>query len=99
MASQTGWMGFQQARTGLPLGLLANPVGRFCFPSGRPHRFFFNLNISRYISTATAEKEIILETVNAELVDIEHSIQKATAKHNEFLKELGLPLLPSANGD
>jgi type I restriction enzyme M protein len=54
----------------------------------------FNLNISRYISTATAEKEIVLETVNAELVDIENSIQKATAKHNEFLKELGLSPLP-----
>ena len=54
----------------------------------------FNLNISRYISTATAEKEIVLEAVNAELVDIENSIQKATAKHNEFLKELGLSPLP-----
>ena len=54
----------------------------------------FNLNISRYISTAIAEKEIVLETVNAELVDIESSIQKATAKHNEFLKELGLSPLP-----
>lgn len=40
MASQTGWMGFRQARTGLPLGLLANPVGRFGFPSSRPHRSF-----------------------------------------------------------
>jgi type I restriction enzyme M protein len=54
----------------------------------------FNLNISRYISTATAEKEIVLEAVNAELVDIENSIRQATAKHNEFLKELGLSPLP-----
>jgi len=54
----------------------------------------FNLNISRYIRMATAEKEIVLETVNAELVAIENSIRKATAKHNEFLKELGKPLLP-----
>jgi type I restriction enzyme M protein len=54
----------------------------------------FNLNISRYISTATAEKEIVLETVNAELVEIEKAIRAATAKHNEFLKELGKPLLP-----
>jgi type I restriction enzyme M protein len=54
----------------------------------------FNLNISRYISTAVGEKEIVLETVNAELVEIESSIRKATAKHNEFLKELGLPPLP-----
>jgi type I restriction enzyme M protein len=54
----------------------------------------FNLNISRYISTATAEKEIVLETVNAELVEIEKSIRAAKAKHNEFLKELGLSPLP-----
>ena len=54
----------------------------------------FNLNISRYIRMATAEKEIVLETVNAELVAIENSVRKATAKHNEFLKELGKPLLP-----
>lgn len=54
----------------------------------------FNLNISRYISTATVEKEIdLLETHNT-LKDIESEIQKAKQKHNEFLKELGLPLLP-----
>jgi type I restriction enzyme M protein len=54
----------------------------------------FNLNISRYISTATAEKEIDLAAVNAELVEIEKSIQAAKTKHNEFLKELGLAPLP-----
>ena len=54
----------------------------------------FNLNISRYISTATAEQEIDLSAVNAELVEIEKSVREATAKHNEFLKELRLPLLP-----
>jgi hypothetical protein len=27
-------------------------------------------------------------------MDIEEEIKAATAKHNEFLKELGLPLLP-----
>jgi type I restriction enzyme M protein len=55
----------------------------------------FNLNISRYISTAVGEEEISLEATNAELVDIESAVQKAAAKHNGFLKELGLPLLPS----
>jgi len=54
----------------------------------------FNLNISRYISTATAETEIDLEAVNAELVALEQTVEAARAKHNVFLKELGLPLLP-----
>ena len=31
---------------------------------------------------------------NESLVDIEKAIQTAAAKHNGFLKELGLPLLP-----
>ena len=53
----------------------------------------FNLNISRYISTAVGEEEIDLEATNAELVEIERAIRAATLKHNEFLKELGLPLL------
>jgi type I restriction enzyme M protein len=57
----------------------------------------FNLNISRYISTAVAEEEIDLAATHARLVDIERAIQIATAKHNAFLKELGMPLLPSAD--
>jgi type I restriction enzyme M protein len=55
----------------------------------------FNLNISRYISTAVAEDEIDLEATNQTLVAIENDIQKARDSHNAFLKELGLPLLPS----
>jgi type I restriction enzyme M protein len=54
----------------------------------------FNLNISRYISTAVGEEEISLEEANTELVQIEKAVQSATAKHNAFLKELGLPSLP-----
>jgi type I restriction enzyme M protein len=54
----------------------------------------FNLNISRYISTAVAEGEIDLGAVNAELVSLEQKIEAATEKHNAFLKELGLSLLP-----
>src|SRR5579872_1359258 len=54
----------------------------------------FNLNISRYISTAVAEEEIDLGAVNANLVSLERKIEVATKQHNEFLKELGLPLLP-----
>jgi type I restriction enzyme M protein len=53
----------------------------------------YNLNISRYISTATAEKEIDLQAVNAELVTLEQSIETARDKHNAFLDELGLPVL------
>ncbi len=56
-----------------------------------------NLNISRYISTATAEEEMDLTAVHADLVNIEERIVQATSKHNEFLKELGLPPLPIAN--
>ena len=54
----------------------------------------YNLNISRYISTATAEEEIDLRAAHGELVEIEKAVQAATAKHNTFLKELGLPELP-----
>ncbi len=54
----------------------------------------FNLNISRYISTAVAGTEIELEATHEKLVEIEVAIQAATEKHNVFLKELGLPLLP-----
>ncbi|MNI08295.1 putative type I restriction enzymeP M protein [compost metagenome] len=53
----------------------------------------YNLNISRYISTANAEAEIDLETVNSELVTLEKNIQMARDKHNAYLKELGLPPL------
>jgi len=55
----------------------------------------FNLNISRYISTAVGEEEIDLEETNQTLVDIEKDIVKALNTHNGFLKELGLPLLPA----
>ena len=59
----------------------------------------YNLNISRYVSTALEEAEVDLAATHAELVRIEGDIRKATAKHNEFLKELGLPLLPLEIGD
>ena len=54
----------------------------------------YNLNISRYVSTSTAEKAVDLQLVNSELVSLEEQIVSATSKHNEFLKELGLPPLP-----
>ena len=54
----------------------------------------FNLNISRYVSTAEAEEEIDLAAVHAELVSLEQKRKAALDKHNAFLKELGLPMLP-----
>ena len=55
----------------------------------------YNLNISRYVSTALQEEEIDLAATHRKLVEIEETIQKATTSHNKFLKELGLPPLPS----
>jgi len=54
----------------------------------------YNLNISRYISTAKPEDAIVLAAVHAQLTALEKQIKNATGKHNEFLKELGLPPLP-----
>ena len=54
----------------------------------------FNLNISRYVSTATAEAPINLQEVNTNLVRLEESIISSTERHNQFLIELGLPPLP-----
>lgn len=54
----------------------------------------YNLNISRYISTAMTEETIDLDAVYDELKTIESNIITARDRHNEFLKELGLqPLL------
>ena len=54
----------------------------------------FNLNISRYISTAVSETEVDLQKINTELVTLAQNIKDARDKHNAFLKELGLPVLP-----
>ncbi|CAH0231615.1 type I restriction-modification system subunit M [Pseudomonas brassicacearum] len=53
----------------------------------------YNLNISRYITTANAETDINLQAVNDKLATLEETIQAARDKHNVFLKELGLPCL------
>ena len=54
----------------------------------------FNLNISRYISTAVGEAEIVLDDTHKELMEIEKAIAAAKDKHNAFLKELDLKPLP-----
>ena len=56
----------------------------------------YNLNISRYISTAQAEKEIDQNVTNSLLTELEAKSIEAATKHNKFLEELGLPLLPSS---
>jgi type I restriction enzyme M protein len=50
----------------------------------------FNLNISRYVSTAKAEIVIDLKEVNAKIVEVEKKSAKALEEHNGYLKELGL---------
>jgi type I restriction enzyme M protein len=53
----------------------------------------FNLNISRYVSTAKPEPIIDLKEVNDNLKRIEQDIKKFTNEHNSYLEELGLNLL------
>ncbi len=55
----------------------------------------YNLNISRYVSTAKPEVQIDLLDTHNELVEIEKQIQVSAATHNAFLRELGLPPLPA----
>jgi type I restriction enzyme M protein len=57
----------------------------------------YNLNISRYVSIAQQEPEIDLAATHRELVELDDAIRVATAKHNEYLRELGLSLLPASD--
>lgn len=50
----------------------------------------YNLNISRYVSTAEDEIEIDLDKVNERLTSINERIQAKTDEHNEYLKQLKL---------
>ena len=54
----------------------------------------FNLNISRYVSTAEPEEPVDLAQVYTELTNLAGQISETTKNHNKFLKELGLPELP-----
>jgi type I restriction enzyme M protein len=51
----------------------------------------YNLNISRYVSTAIPEPEIDLDVMHNKLAEIEKRIAKAAEIHNRYLKELNLP--------
>jgi type I restriction enzyme M protein len=53
----------------------------------------YNLNISRYVSTAEQEPDIDLAAVHAQLVALEAQIASAMQRHDGFLTELGLPTL------
>src|SRR5690554_5357518 len=54
----------------------------------------YNLNISRYVSTSEPEPEIDLAATHNTMIDIEQKVRDAKARHNRFLRELGLPELP-----
>ncbi len=53
----------------------------------------FNLNISRYVSTAEPEPIIDLDEVHSELRQAQEDIEKFMNEHNSYLKELGVDLL------
>ena len=57
--------------------------------------FLLQDHISRYVSTTEPEPEIDLSATHKQLVEIEKEIRASTAKHHEFLKELGLSPLPT----
>ena len=73
-----------------------NPEERYarCVTMEEIEKNDYNLNISRYVSTAKPEEPIDLQVVHTELVGLEKSIVENTSKHNTFLDELGMPLLP-----
>lgn len=50
----------------------------------------YNLNITRYVSLAVEEEPIDLEVVAARVDEINARLSDARARHNVFLKELGL---------
>jgi len=53
----------------------------------------YNLNITRYVSTAKPEVKIDLAKTHNAITTATKNIKTATDKHNAFLKELGLDLL------
>ena len=57
----------------------------------------YNLNITRYVSTAKPERVIDLADTHKAIVAADKDIHEMTKKHNAFLKELGLPLLPEGD--
>jgi len=56
----------------------------------------FNLNITRYVSTAKPEEAVDLDIVHRQLTELQEEIRTAAQKHNSYLRELGIPALPVA---
>jgi len=54
----------------------------------------YNLNISRYVNTSAGEEVIDLAEVMGNLEKAEADINTAKTRHNQYLEELGLPVLP-----
>ena len=54
----------------------------------------FNLNISRYVSSAVEEERVDLVAIYEKMVNLDKKVKTATDDHNKFLYELGLPPLP-----
>lgn len=54
----------------------------------------YNLNISRYVSTAPEEKIVDIEEVRQELEKIETDIKNIKARHNLSYCTIRLPHLP-----
>jgi len=50
----------------------------------------YNLNISRYVSTAKAEADIDLAAVHARMGEIDQRLSAVAAEHNGYLRELNL---------
>lgn len=74
--------------------IVANPPFSYRWEMAEIEKNDFNLNISRYISTAVGEADIDPAATHAALVEIGQAAAVAKSKHNAFLKELGLSLLP-----
>ena len=67
-----------------------------CVEMGEIEDNDYNLNISRYVSTAKPEVQINLTATHKDLTEIEKQIQSSMNTHNAFLKELGLSPLPTS---
>ncbi|MGN6342221.1 MAG: N-6 DNA methylase [Ginsengibacter sp.] len=50
----------------------------------------YNLNLSRYVSTAVEEEAVDLNAVHSELIEMEKKIADARERHNGFLRQLRL---------
>ena len=64
---------------------------------GRVAENGYDLNLWRDVTTAEREPEVDPAATHGRRVEIDAEVRRATAKHDEFFSELGLPLLPGAD--